>query len=72
MLPIVRPRVAQFAPYFEEVDYTWTNPEKLYKQMVHGTFMTKAYWTITTTKGRKLTIEADAMASGTLNVRARM
>ena len=60
--------LAQFAPYFEEVDYGWTHPVKLYTQTVYGTFMTKAHWVLTTAKGRKLTIGADAMVSGTLNV----
>ena len=45
--------------------------EKLYKQTVHGTFMTKAFWAMTTAKGRNLTIAADAMKSGTLNVSSR-
>ena len=60
--------LAQFAPYFEEVDYSWTHPVKLYTQTVYGTFMTKAHWVLTTAKGRELTIGADAMVSGTLNV----
>ena len=57
----------QFATFFEAVKYQWHSPQ-LYKQIIDGTFMTRASWVITTAKGRKLTLAADAMHSGELNV----
>ena len=50
----------QFAPYFQEVDFWFDTPTGL-KQLVHGTFMTKATWRVRTNKGREVLLKVDAM-----------
>ena len=40
--------------------YRWTYPTGL-KQLVHGTYMTKATWLIKTESGRSLSVVVDAM-----------
>ena len=70
-LEVVRSRLslatAEFAPYFQEVDFWYFAPTGA-KQLVHGTFMTKAAWRIRTSMGRELLIKADAMKKGMLDV----
>ena len=56
-----------FAPFFEAVDYFYTT-ELGVKQLIHGTFMTRAYWNVRTSAGRVLHISTDAMRGGELNV----
>ena len=53
----------QFAPHFQEVDF-WYHVVVGVKQLVHGTFMTKAAWHVRTSRGRHLFIKADAMEKG--------
>jgi len=50
----------QFAPYFQEADFWYSSPTGL-KQLVHGTFMTKATWRVRTAKGREILAITDAM-----------
>jgi hypothetical protein len=57
-----------FALRFNEADFVYAKPAEGLKQLVHGTFMTRAYWKIRTRVGRVLFIAADAMAKGVLHV----
>lgn len=57
----------QFSPYFQEVDY-WFETVTGLKQLVHGTFMTKAVWRIRTSAGKELSLSTDAMLRGRVDV----
>jgi len=57
----------QFAPYFQEVDFWYASPTGA-KQLVHGTFMTRAAWRVRTSANRVLLIKADAMRKAELDV----
>jgi len=57
----------QFAPHFQEVDFFFDTVTGL-RQLVHGTFMTKAAWRVRTSSGKELFIHADAMHKGELTL----
>ena len=57
----------QFAPYFQAIDFELTSSTGV-RQLVHGTFMTRAYWRVRTSSGRHLLIWADAMRRGEVDV----
>ena len=56
-----------FAPHFQEVDF-WFNTATGLKQLVHGTFMTKAVWRVRTSAGKELIVMADALKRAELVV----
>lgn len=57
----------QFAPYFQEVDF-WHISSTGLKQLVHGTYLTRAAWRVRTSRGKELLVKADAMRRGELDV----
>ena len=59
-----------FAPYFQEADFVYrtATPQIGLEQLVHGTFMTRAFWTIVTSAGTHVVLGADAMKQGQLDV----
>ena len=56
----------QFAPYFQEIDFVYALPTGL-KQLVHGSFMTKAGWFVISS-GKEYYLQMDAMKKGELVV----
>ena len=60
-----------FAPYFQEVDFCFNGGGHAatgVKQLVHGTFMTRAFWRIRSSDSEELLLATDAMFKGELEV----
>ena len=56
-----------FAPYFQEIDFWYATVTGL-KQLIHGTFMTKAVWHVRTSADRTVIVMANAMERGELDI----
>ena len=57
----------QFSPWFQEIDFVYARPATGLKQLVHGSFMTKAIWFIVS-GGEEHFLHMDAMNKGAMVV----